>query len=156
MSEDVVLRAVDLVKTYGSGYTAVHAVAGVSAEIRRGEVVLVMGPSGSGKTTLLSMLGGLLRPASGTVEVQGAVLTELSERHLSAVRARSLGWETRGSAPARCWNASVWATVSTRSRDRCPAARSSGSPSPAPSSTSHRSSWPTSPLGTSTPSAARR
>jgi putative ABC transport system ATP-binding protein len=64
------LSARDLVKVYGSGPTAVDAVRGVSLDLRAGELVLVMGPSGSGKT-LLSMLGGLLRPTSGAIEIGG-------------------------------------------------------------------------------------
>ncbi|MFA5883185.1 MAG: ATP-binding cassette domain-containing protein [Acidimicrobiia bacterium] len=69
--------------------TAVHQ---VDLEVARGEVALLMGPSGSGKTTLLSMLGGMLRPTNGTVEVDGIDLTRARERDLPRLRARQFGF----------------------------------------------------------------
>ncbi len=81
-----------LTKTYGEGALAVHAVRTVDLEVARGEVVLVMGPSGSGKTTLLLMLGAMLRPSSGSVEVGGVDLAAAPERKLPALRARHLGF----------------------------------------------------------------
>jgi putative ABC transport system ATP-binding protein len=92
MTDDIVLSAEHLVRTFGRGHTEVHAVADVSVETRRGDLVLVMGPSGSGKTTLLSMLGGLLRPTSGRIVVDGTDIIGLSEAELSRVRARSVGF----------------------------------------------------------------
>ena len=58
-------------KTYGAGPSAVHAVQDVSFSIRPGELVALVGRSGSGKTTLLNLIGGLDRPDSGTVAVDG-------------------------------------------------------------------------------------
>ena len=89
---DPVLRARHLVKTFGSGHTAVHAVDDVSLDVQAGELVLIKGPSGSGKTTLLSMLGGLLRPTAGSVEIDGTDITALSESRLPKLRARSVGF----------------------------------------------------------------
>ena len=86
------VRARDLVKVYGSGPSAVKAVAGVSLELAPGELVLIMGPSGSGKTTLLSMLGGLLRPTSGEIEIDGVALGKLSQQELAHIRARKIGF----------------------------------------------------------------
>lgn len=86
------VRARDLVKVYGAGTSAVRAVNGVSLDVSPGEVVLIMGPSGSGKTTLLSMLGGLLRPTSGQIAVDGVELSRLNERGLGQVRARKIGF----------------------------------------------------------------
>jgi putative ABC transport system ATP-binding protein len=57
-----------------------------------GEVVLIMGPSGSGKTTLLLMLGALLRPNDGTIEVNGAAISALPERHLPDIRVKQFGF----------------------------------------------------------------
>ena len=91
-ASEILLRAHDVTKIYGAGRTAVRAVSGVSLQVRRGEMVLVMGPSGSGKTTLLSMLGGLLRPSSGQIELAGMDITALDERGLARVRARAIGF----------------------------------------------------------------
>jgi putative ABC transport system ATP-binding protein len=64
----------------------------VSLELRRGELVLIMGPSGSGKTTLLSMLGGLLRPTSGRISIDGEDITGANARRLADLRARKIGF----------------------------------------------------------------
>jgi putative ABC transport system ATP-binding protein len=86
------LRARQLSKSYGSGHTEVRAVNGVDLEIGPSEIVLIMGPSGSGKTTLLSMLGGLLRPSGGSVEIDGVDITGMDESGLPAVRALKVGF----------------------------------------------------------------
>ncbi len=92
MSTNDVLKAERLVKVFGSGRAEVRAVDDVSLSVGRGELVLVMGPSGSGKTTLLSMVGALLRPTSGKVEIDGTEITALEESRLPKVRARSVGF----------------------------------------------------------------
>lgn len=86
------LTARHLSKTYGSGHTAVRAVHDVTLEIGHAEIVLIMGPSGSGKTTLLSMLGGLLRPTEGRIEIDGVDITAMSEAELPGVRALKVGF----------------------------------------------------------------
>jgi putative ABC transport system ATP-binding protein len=86
------LRVEGLSKIFGSGRTRVAAVQEVSMEIDRGEVVLMMGPSGSGKTTLLLMLGGLLRPSSGRIVVDGEEMTGLGEARLPELRLRRFGF----------------------------------------------------------------
>ena len=68
-----VLQAKDLKKIYGSGNNTVHALDGVDLSVKKGEFVAIVGTSGSGKSTLLHMLGGLDRPTSGTVMVDGQV-----------------------------------------------------------------------------------
>ncbi len=92
MASETVLSCEQLVKTFGAGHTEVRAVDHVTLAVGLGELVLVMGPSGSGKTTLLSMLGGLLRPTSGTVHIDGEEITALDESQLPRVRARSIGF----------------------------------------------------------------
>ncbi|WP_251075190.1 ABC transporter ATP-binding protein [Streptomyces sp. ISL-12] len=79
----------DVVKTYPGG---VHALAGVSLSVARGELVAVVGPSGSGKSTMLHMLGTLDRPTSGSVRVDGHDTGALSDARLSALRARRIGF----------------------------------------------------------------
>lgn len=92
MNQRNVVQAINLTKIYGSGNTAVRAVDDVSLEVRESELVLIMGPSGSGKTTLLSMLGGLLRPTSGRIVIDGTEITALSEARLPEIRARQIGF----------------------------------------------------------------
>lgn len=87
-----VLRGVGLGRRYGSGQTAVEALAGVDIEVRAGCLTVVRGPSGSGKTTLLNLLGGLDRPTSGRVLLGDGVLSELSEAELAAARRDRIGY----------------------------------------------------------------
>ncbi|UCF82124.1 MAG: ATP-binding cassette domain-containing protein, partial [Desulfobacteraceae bacterium] len=87
-----ILRAKNLSKHYGSGQTKVRAVKNVSLDVLPGEIVLIMGPSGSGKTTLLSMLGGLLRPTEGNIEIDNDDITSLKESRLSEIRALKIGF----------------------------------------------------------------
>ena len=92
MSENTVIEVRNVSKIFGAGHTEVRAVDDVSLEISRGELVLIMGPSGSGKTTLLSTLGGLLKPTSGSIVIDGAEITAMKESELPGVRARSVGF----------------------------------------------------------------
>ena len=87
-----VLEVRGLSKRFGEGDVTVEAVREVDLTLSGGEVALVMGPSGSGKTTMLSMLGGLLRPTSGEVWLDGAPLHRLGERELPALRAKKIGF----------------------------------------------------------------
>lgn len=86
----VVARA--LRKQYGSGEAAITALAGVDLEFPPGRFAAVMGASGSGKSTLLHLLAGLERPTSGTVEVDGTVLSSLDDRRLTKLRRDKLGF----------------------------------------------------------------
>jgi putative ABC transport system ATP-binding protein len=79
------------VKEYDAG-VVFRAVDDVSLDVERGEIVLIIGPNGSGKTTLLSMLGGLVRPTSGSVIVDGRALHELTERELEVFRLKRVGF----------------------------------------------------------------
>ena len=86
------VRVDHLSKDFGSDRTLVHAVRDVTFATDPGEVTLVMGPSGSGKTTLLSMIGGILRPTSGRVEIAGLELTKLGRRELPRARRELIGF----------------------------------------------------------------
>ena len=86
---DVLIETRDLTKLYGDG-DQVRALDGVDIEIADGEMVAVMGPSGSGKSTLLNMIGGLDRPTSGQVIIDGQDLADI--RNLDAFRARTVGF----------------------------------------------------------------
>jgi putative ABC transport system ATP-binding protein len=83
--------AVALSKSY-PGPSPVPAVTEVSLTVEAGEVVLISGPNGSGKTTLLAMLGGLLPPTHGTIEVAGVALSSLTSTQLAAFRLRTIGF----------------------------------------------------------------
>ncbi|WP_144123217.1 ABC transporter ATP-binding protein [Catellatospora sichuanensis] len=87
-----VLDVVDLVKTYGEGETAVHALAGVSLTVAPGDYVAIMGSSGSGKSTLMNILGCLDVPTSGTYRLDGVDVSELNESQLALVRNRRIGF----------------------------------------------------------------
>jgi putative ABC transport system ATP-binding protein len=84
-----VIELTDVTKVYPGD---VHALAGVTLTIGAGELVAVVGPSGSGKSTMLHMLGTLDRPTSGRVSVDGYDVSRLSDRQLSALRARRIGF----------------------------------------------------------------
>ncbi|WP_342435748.1 ABC transporter ATP-binding protein [Paenibacillus sp. FSL L8-0436] len=87
-----VLETKDLKKIYGSGDTAVHALDGVNLKVENGEFVAIIGTSGSGKSTLLHMLGGLDRPTSGEVTVDGKNITLLKDEELTIFRRRKMGF----------------------------------------------------------------
>nr|WP_326126784.1 ABC transporter ATP-binding protein [uncultured Oscillibacter sp.] len=87
-----VLETRDLRKIYGSGDTEVRALDGVSLQVEQGEFVAVVGTSGSGKSTLLHMLGGLDRPTSGTVSVDGRDIFALRDEELTIFRRRKIGF----------------------------------------------------------------
>ncbi len=91
-AEREILRATGVTKVFGEGERAVRAVDGVDLTVQAGELLLIMGPSGSGKTTLLTIIGGLLRPTSGSVFIDGTEITALGEKDLTALRRRTVGF----------------------------------------------------------------
>ncbi|MEW6071780.1 MAG: ABC transporter ATP-binding protein [Planctomycetota bacterium] len=88
----VLLSARGLTRRYVLRTEVVTALEGVTIDVREQEYLAVLGPSGSGKTTLLQLLGGLDRPSAGTVHFRDRSLGELSERQLSRLRSREIGF----------------------------------------------------------------
>jgi putative ABC transport system ATP-binding protein len=89
---DNVIEAEGLTKVYKMGSVEVNALAGVSFQIRRGEVVAIMGPSGSGKSTLMNMLGCLDRPTDGKYILDGEAVETLNDDQLADIRNRKVGF----------------------------------------------------------------
>src|SRR3954451_13649550 len=87
-----VVSARGLVKAFGAGRSARRVLDGADLDVEGGEVVAVLGRSGSGKSTLLHLIGGLDRPEAGTIAVAGEPVTGASERALSRLRRRRVGF----------------------------------------------------------------
>ncbi len=94
MNRAIAVSAVS--KSYDEGAAGALALSGVDIEVRRGEVSFLVGPSGSGKTTLLSIMGCILRPTTGRVEILGRDITTLDERALPEIRLRHIGFVFQG------------------------------------------------------------
>jgi putative ABC transport system ATP-binding protein len=92
LEPDTVIEVKDLVKTYGTGDAAVHALAGVNITIKRGDFVTIMGSSGSGKSTLMNILGCLDIPTSGQYLLDGIDAATLSESALADLRNEKIGF----------------------------------------------------------------
>lgn len=91
-----VIRVGEVHKYYELGETRVHALRGVSVEIRRGEFVAIMGASGSGKSTFMNMLGCLDRPSSGRYLLEGIDVTQHDKRALALIRNQKIGFVFQG------------------------------------------------------------
>ena len=91
-TDNVMLQVETLSKTYTSGSEEVHAVQEVSFSASAGEFLAIVGPSGSGKTTLLAMLGALLTPSRGSIQINNQRLEELSEKKRTHYRKKNVGY----------------------------------------------------------------
>lgn len=87
-----IVDVIDVTKTYKQGKLLVHALAGVSVSIARGEFAALAGPSGSGKTTLLNLIGGLDKPTRGTIMLDNEEITDLSQSKLATMRLNKIGF----------------------------------------------------------------
>lgn len=171
-----------LTKTYGTGENAVHALDDVSFSVPRGQFLAIIGPSGSGKSTLLHILGGVDRPTSGHVYMNGEDVYSRSDTALAIFRRREVGliyqfynlipvlnvvenitlpvlMDGRKVNDARSrsfWTRSACAAAKSTCRISFPAVSSSASPSAARSSTRRPSCWRTSRPATLTARTRRR
>jgi putative ABC transport system ATP-binding protein len=89
---DVIIRVENLTKTYVMGDVTVRALAGVSFEVGRGDLVAIMGPSGSGKSTLMNIVGCLDQPTGGAYWLDGVETSRLTDDALAAVRNKKIGF----------------------------------------------------------------
>src|ERR687889_1376613 len=86
------VAATAVTRRYGDGESAVDALRGVTLEVPAGQFTAVMGPSGSGKSTLMHLLAGLDTPSSGTVEIGGEDITSMSDKQLTKLRRKHIGF----------------------------------------------------------------
>lgn len=86
-----ILKVENLIKTYGSGENLVNAVDDVSFSVEKGEFVAIVGASGSGKSTLLHLIGGVDRPTSGKIFVDGNDISKMNDDKLAVFRRRQVG-----------------------------------------------------------------
>lgn len=91
-TDDVLIGVRELLKTYHAGGQTIKAVDGVSMTIQRGELVSIVGHSGSGKTTLLNLIGGLTKPNSGSIIIDGTDIWSMDDDHLSEFRNKKISF----------------------------------------------------------------
>ena len=91
-TNDIVVKLAGVSKVYRQDSVAVHALAGIDLEIRKGDFAVLVGPSGSGKTTLLNMIGALESPTSGRIWVAGTEIGDMRKSQLSRMRLRQIGF----------------------------------------------------------------
>ncbi len=92
LNGDVVIDLQDIVKIYQMGQVQVHALRGVSLQVRRGEMLAIMGPSGSGKSTLMNIIGALDTPTSGRYFLEGQDVSRLNDNQLAEIRNKRIGF----------------------------------------------------------------
>jgi putative ABC transport system ATP-binding protein len=91
-SSDSAIETKNLTMVYHSGRVEVHALKGISINVKHGEFIAVMGPSGCGKSTLLHLMGGLLQPTSGKILIDGIDISTLADSERTAVRRSKIGY----------------------------------------------------------------
>ncbi len=92
MEDGLLIQLTDITKTYQMGEIQVHALRGVSLQVKQGELLSIMGPSGSGKSTLMNLLGCLDKPTSGEYRLRGVAVGALDDNALADIRNREIGF----------------------------------------------------------------
>src|SRR5580765_2042116 len=92
VDQGIAIQAEDLWKTYEMGAEKLHALRGLSLEIKKGEYVAIMGPSGSGKSTLMNLIGCLDSPTKGKYWLAGKLVSELNDDELAYIRNKEIGF----------------------------------------------------------------
>jgi putative ABC transport system ATP-binding protein len=92
MDDGTIVELLEVTKVYQQGQVDVHALRGVSLDIKKGGFTAICGPSGSGKTTILNLIGALDKPTSGTVTIEGNKLSGLTRKELSEIRRDRIGF----------------------------------------------------------------
>ena len=92
LNNDVIVDLDDVSRVYDMGEIQVHALRGVTLQIKKGSAIGIMGPSGSGKTTLLNLMGALDRPTHGSVVLDGVDITNMGEGELTKVRRNKISY----------------------------------------------------------------
>jgi len=90
--DNIVFKTHGITKEYGVGELVVHALRGVTMEIPKGELIVLLGPSGSGKSTFLNIIGGLDQPTAGHVHFKGAALGRMTDKELTFFRRENVGF----------------------------------------------------------------
>ncbi|WP_457558635.1 ABC transporter ATP-binding protein [Candidatus Harpocratesius sp.] len=92
MNKEILVKTKDLRREFEFGNTKIHALDGIDLEVKEGEFIVILGPSGAGKTTLLNMIGGIDHPTSGSIEIDGELIHEFSNKQLNDYRKEKVGW----------------------------------------------------------------
>src|SRR5687767_14228213 len=121
-SDRTAVSATALTRTYGEGGSAVHALRGVSIDVPRGQFTAVMGSSGSGKSTLMHLLAGLDTPDAGAVHVAGEDITRMSDRELTRLRRKHIGFvfQSFNLLPTLSAEENVWLPLAIAGRKPAP------------------------------------
>ncbi|MFZ6687047.1 ABC transporter ATP-binding protein [Undibacterium sp. SXout11W] len=92
LADNILIRIADLNKSYERGGQHIPVLEGVNLDVQSGEFIALMGPSGSGKSTLLNLIAGIDKPTSGSIEIAGVNIANLSEGELADWRAANVGF----------------------------------------------------------------
>ncbi len=118
MDNKPIITTKDVIKRYRQGDKDINAANGITFSVQKGDFMAIIGPSGSGKSTLLQLIGGLDRPTSGEININGVDITRISDRKLTEVRRNQMGFifQNFNLIPTLTAAQNVEAVISKRSR----------------------------------------